>query len=299
VKILVTGTTGFIGSHLAVHLAACGHEVIATARQPEKLAILSSLDGIRQARLDLQDRAGWTGLLTGCDAVAHVALGWGETGPAMLEHDTAASVALLEAAREAGVGKFLYTSSTAANGEMSPANHADRAARPVDLYGATKAATEMFCRSYANTSDMSVHVVRPGYVFGEPAIKGARSQPDQRFHALCESVRNGTPVHLIRHDGTQFLHVRDLVRVYAKLLEHSAKFSIHYALSARWRAWGWVAQEAMRIAGLTLPLDIEDRGYGETPWTFDVSGMRDDLGLSFDNEDRLREHLKWGLSREL
>jgi len=296
-RILVTGTTGFIGSHLAVHLARSGHDVVATARDPRKLPALSQIDGIRQNRLDLGERIGWTGLLAGCDALVHVALGWGDDGPAMLENDTAASVALFEAARAAGVGTIVYTSSTAANGEMTALNSADRAPRPQDLYGATKAATEMYARAYAGKAGMKVHVVRPGYVFGEPVLPGARSQPDDRFRALCGDVAAGRPVPLVRHDGTQFLHVSDLVQVYARLLEHPETFSLHYALSSRWVSWEWVAREAMALAGRDVPLAIEDRGYGASPYLFDVSGIRDDFGLDFGNEGRLREHLRWALAQ--
>ncbi len=295
-RILITGTTGFIGSHLAVHLAHAGHQVVATARRPETLPALSGVDGIRQERLDLGDRHGWADLVQGCDALIHVALGWGDDGPAMLQADTAATVSLLETARRAGVGRFVFTSSTAANGEMTALNRADRAPRPTDLYGATKAASEMFARAYARDG-MSVHVVRPGYIFGEPVLEGARSQPDRRFRDIATAIASGNPIDLVRHDGTQFLHVGDLVQVYEHLLGHIAPFSLHYALSSTWRSWAWVAQEAVSLAGHTVPLRLEDRGYGADPFLFDVAGIRDDFGLDFDNADRLREHLRWELQR--
>lgn len=295
-KVLVTGATGFIGSHVATQLARAGHEVVATARDTSKLPSLADVDGIRLQGLDLSERVGWTDLLQGCEALVHIALGWGDAGPDMLANDTAASVALFEAARQAGVHRIIYTSSTAANGEMTPVNSADRAPRPVDLYGATKAATEMFARAYAATTGMRIHVVRPGYVFGEPAIPGAHAQPDRRFHGICRDVRSGKPVKLVKHDGTQFLHVQDISQVYLRLLEHPARYSLHYALSRDWRSWEWVAKEAMAIAGRQVPLEIEDLGYGESPFLFDVAPLRDDFGLSFGNEERLREHLRWELS---
>lgn len=295
-KILVTGTTGFIGSHVAMHLATAGHEVVATAREPGKLASLSSVDGIRQARLDLGDRSGWKELFEGCDALVHVALGWGDEGPSMLERDTAASVALFEAARLADVKRIVYTSSTAANGEMTPTNREDRALRPTDFYGATKAATEMYARAYANSHGMGMHVLRPGYVFGEPAIAGGRCQPDTRFRTLCEDIVAGRAVKLVRHDGTQFLHARDISKVYEALLGDPRPFTTHYALSSRWRSWEWIAHLAMELAGKEVPLEIEDRGYGETPYFFDVTAIREDFGLDFDNEAALRDHLAWNLA---
>lgn len=296
-KILVTGTTGFVGSHAALHLAAAGHQVVATARDPLKLAALSGVDGIRQERLELSDREGWPRLLEGCDALVHVALGWGDDGPAMLERDTAASVALFEAARRAGTPRIVYTSSTAANGEMTSSNREDRAPRPTDLYGATKAATEMYARAYAFGHGLRVNVVRPGYVFGEPALPGGRCQPDRRFLDLCRDVLAGRAVRLVRHDGTQFLHARDLARVYEAVLRDDRPFAIHYALSSRWRSWEWIARQAMELAGREVPMELEDRGYAEEPWTFDVGALREDFGLEFDNESALRLHLEWALDR--
>lgn len=296
-KILVTGATGFIGSHVVAHLSSLGHVVLAGSRQPSKVPALYALPGAIPVELELARREGWAELLAGCDAVVHVALGWGDTGPAMLEADTAATVALLEAARLAGVGAFVYTSSTAACGPMDPHTAETRAPRPADLYGATKAASEMFARAYAATGSMKVHVVRPGYIFGEPVVEGARSQPDGRFAAICRAVREGVPVRLIRHDGTQFLAVTDLVRVYAALLGHEHPFSLHQALSKEWRSWEEIARMAMEEAGREVEIEAQDLGWGAEPHLFGVTAMELDLGFSFGNVESLRRHVRWQLAR--
>ncbi len=296
-KILVTGATGFIGSHVAVRLAKGGHEVVATGRDPQKLPALSSQPGIRLIRLDLHDPSTWAESLAGCDALVHIALGWGDDGPAMLRADTAASVGLFEAARQAGVKTIVYTSSTAANGEMTALNSEDRQNRPNDFYGATKAATEMYARAFAATYGLNVQVIRPGYIFGEPVLPGGRSQADRRFTAICQAVRQGHPVPLIQHDGTQFLHAADLAEAYVAILARPPGFSIHYALATEWRSWGEVAEIAMELAGRRVPIQWEDRGYGAAPFLFDVSALQRDCGLAFGNQARLREHVRWELGR--
>ena len=296
-NILITGGAGFIGSHVVLALAGAGHEVVATGRDPESLPALAQVKGVVACpRLDLAEREGWTERLAACEALIHVALGWGDTGPAMLEADMAASVALFEAAREAGVRKGIYTSSTAANGELDALNDERRQNRPTDFYGATKAATEMFLRAYAAGGAFEAHVVRPGYIFGEPALLGARSQPDRRFIEICRAIREGRPVRLVKHDGTQFLHAQDLSRLYLALLGHEARFSIHYGLSRDWIAWAAIARMAMELAGREVPIELEERGYGAEACIFDVGAMARDFGLSFPNEARLLEHLRWVLS---
>jgi UDP-glucose 4-epimerase len=296
-KVLVTGATGFIGSHVAVCLARAGHLVLATGRNAQKVPALGHVQGISLARLDLADRKEWKQQLAGCEALVHVALGWGDDGPMMLENDTAASVALFEAARAAGVKRVVVTSSTAANGEMRALNSEDQAPRPMDFYGATKAATEMYARAYAQKG-LQIQVIRPGYIFGEPAVEGGRSQMDLRFAQICQNVRDRKPVRLVKHDGTQFLHAADIARVYLAALSHPATFSIHYALSHAWQSWEAVARMAMQEAGVQAQLELEDRGYGPQPYLFDVSALERDFGLRFDNWERLKAHVRWQLGRQ-
>lgn len=296
-RIAVTGATGFIGSHVGVALAKAGHQVVATGRNPSKVPALGNVPGIELARGDLSAPDSWTACLEGCDALVHIALGWGDTGIDMLRNDTEASVRLFQAAVDAGIRKIVYTSSTAACGEMAALNREDMVPRPMDFYGATKAATESYLRAFAHKHGISAHVVRPGYIFGEAVVEGAHGQPDTRFRDICRAVAKGAPVKLVKHDGTQFLHAQDIARVYLALLSHKASPTVHYALSREWRSWTEVAELACEVAGKRTEIVLEDRGYGSSPFLFDVSAIQNDLGLSFGNLDRLREHVRWELSR--
>jgi UDP-glucose 4-epimerase len=295
-KIVITGATGFIGSHVAVRLAGAGHEIVATGRNPRKVPALGAVPGITLARLELGDPTGWAQALTGADVLVHVALGWGEGGLLMLQADTAASVGLFEAAHAAGVRRIIYTSSTAANGEQRGGDREDFQPRPTDYYGATKASTEMFARAFARKTKVPVHVIRPGYIFGEPVVEGASVYSDKRFLNICRAVRAGQPVHLIQGDGTQFLHASSLAKVYEALLTHEGEFSIHYALSKEWCSWEDIARMAMAWHGREVPIELENRGYGP-PLLFDVSAIERDFDLAFNNRDQLRTHVKWVLTQ--
>lgn len=296
-RIAVTGATGFIGSHVSVKLANAGHQVVATGRNPSKVPALGDVPGVELRRGDLSEPSSWTSCLEGCDTLVHIGLGWGDTGIDMLRNDTEASVRLFQAAVDAGIDRIIYTSSTAACGEMQAVNREDMVPRPMDFYGATKAATESYLRAFGHKHGISVHVVRPGYTFGESIVDGAHGQPDTRFRDICRSVAKGEPVRLVKHDGTQFLHAQDIAEVYLALLAHKPSPSVHYALSAEWRSWVEVVELADEVSGNTTEIVLEDRGYGETPFVFDVSAIKADLGLSFGNLDRLREHVRWELSR--
>ena len=97
-RVAVTGATGFIGSHLCVALARAGHRVVATSRDPGKVPSVGAVAGIELARGDLSDPSTWLASLQGCDALVHVALGWGDSGPEMLRADTEGSILLFQAA---------------------------------------------------------------------------------------------------------------------------------------------------------------------------------------------------------
>ena len=295
-KIIITGATGFIGSHVAVRLARAGHEIVATGRNPRKVPALGAVPGITLARLELGDPRSWAPALAGADVLIHVALGWGEGGLLMLQADTAASVGLFEAAHATGVKKVIYTSSTAAVGEQRGDDREDCQLRPTDYYGATKASTEMYARAFARTTKVQVHVIRPGYIFGEPVVEGASVYSDQRFLNIVRAVREGRPVRLIQNDGTQFLHSGDLAGVYEALLTHDVGFSTHFALGQDWCSWADLARMAMTEHGREVPIEFEDRGYGP-PLLYDLSAIKRDFGLAFQSLEKLRAHVRWVLTR--
>jgi UDP-glucose 4-epimerase len=269
---------------------------VATGRNPRKVPALGAVPGITLARLELGDPTSWTPALAGAEVLIHVALGWGEGGLLMLQADTAASVGLFEAAHTAGIRRIIYTSSTAAVGEQRGDDREDGPLRPTDYYGATKASTEMFARAFARTTKVPVHVIRPGYIFGEPVVVGASIYSDRRFRNICRAVRDGQPVRLIQNDGTQFLHASDLARVYEALLTHEAWFSTHLALAKNWCPWADLARMAMAAQGREVPIEFEDRGYGP-PLLYDLSAIERDFGLAFDSREQLRDHVRWVLAQ--
>src|SRR5580704_18247002 len=114
-KIFLTGATGFVGHHVAKALAAEGANLRLLTRHTSNLANLEGIEGDTVVG-DLSDPASLTTALTDCDAVVHVAADyrlWIPDPAAMYRANVDGTRALLRMAREAGVKRFVYTSSVA------------------------------------------------------------------------------------------------------------------------------------------------------------------------------------------
>jgi dihydroflavonol-4-reductase len=114
-KTLVTGATGFLGSHVARALAGRGENVRVLVRPSSDLRALEGLGAERFAG-DLRDRASLAGALDGVQCVFHVAADyrlWARDPREIHESNVTGTQNLLDAARRVGVEKFVYTSTVA------------------------------------------------------------------------------------------------------------------------------------------------------------------------------------------
>jgi dihydroflavonol-4-reductase len=114
-KVFLTGATGFVGHHVAKALAAEGAQLRMLVRKTSKLSNLEGIDGETHVG-DLAQPDSIRPALAGCDAVVHVAADyrlWIPDPDAMYRANVDGTRDLLRMAREAGVPRFVYTSSVA------------------------------------------------------------------------------------------------------------------------------------------------------------------------------------------
>ncbi len=114
-KVFVTGATGFVGHHVAKALAAEGAELRLLTRKSSNLSNLEGINGDTQVG-DLGQPESLKPALEGCDAVVHVAADyrlWIPDPAAMYRVNVEGTRELLRMAREAGIQRFVYTSSVA------------------------------------------------------------------------------------------------------------------------------------------------------------------------------------------
>ena len=219
---LVTGVAGFIGSATARRLLDDGWRVVGVdcltdyydaAQKRANLATLEGRDGFafRQDDLAITDVGG---LVDGADAVIHLAgqpgvrASWGASFAPYLEMNVLVTQRLLEAARVAGVDRFVYASSSSVYGraERYPTRETDLPA-PISPYGVTKLGGEHLARLYAANFGVPTVSLRYFTVFGP----GQR--PDMAMHKLIRSALMGTPFPLYG-DGSavrDFTFIGDVV----------------------------------------------------------------------------------------
>jgi len=184
-KVLVTGATGFAGSHLCRRLAKAGYVVRALARDRNRGVDLQ-LSGVEVIIGDLRDPQSLRQASKGIDVVYHIAAVYREANLSrkeMWETNVLGTRSLLDAAIEAGVKRFVHCSTIGVHGNIKkpPANE-ETAYGPGDIYQETKAEGERVVRRYMAEGRLPVVVFRPAGIYGPG---------DSRFLKLFRAIQLG------------------------------------------------------------------------------------------------------------
>jgi nucleoside-diphosphate-sugar epimerase len=221
VRILVTGGTGFLGSHLVEALLERGHRVVCLVRDEAKARELFGQDGPVLVRGDLLDRVALRAACEGVEAVAHLAgLTSARGREEFFQVNAGGTRALVEAVAAAGgsVGRFVYVSSLAAAGPVrrGDALRAGDGVGPVSHYGASKRAGEEPVRAL----ELEWTILRP------PAVYGPR---DREFLRLFRSAARGVvPVFGEGEQELSLVYALDLVEAIVGCLEAGPPGEVHY-----------------------------------------------------------------------
>jgi UDP-glucuronate 4-epimerase len=211
-RVLVTGAAGFIGSHLVQALIASGDEVIgidnfdpfyARSVKERNLADIGESLRFTFRELDLLDVRSMRALLSPDTVIVHLAAKAG-VRPSLADPvgyaraNVTGTAAVVEAARQAGVSRFIFGSSSSVYGDSTPAPFREDAVAtvPVSPYAATKRAGELLLTSVA-----------PIYGFRTASLRfftvyGPRQRPDLAIHAFTRRMVEGRTLTLFG-DGTQ------------------------------------------------------------------------------------------------
>ncbi len=176
-RVLVTGGSGFIGSHVVDKLRALGHEPVIYDLRPSPW----HEPGTVEERLgSITDREALERALHSCDAVAHLAavadVNDVHASPEDAERVNArGTVAVLEAARRAGVKRIVYASTIWVYSDCAgdAVDEETLLPAPSHLYTSTKLAGELYCKAYQELYGIDYTILRFGIPYGPRAREAA------------------------------------------------------------------------------------------------------------------------------
>jgi GDP-4-dehydro-6-deoxy-D-mannose reductase len=227
-RVLITGITGFAGSHLAEHLVSRGDEVYGLAHEPPPFRNLVAIqDRVRIHEGDITRLEDVRGALAGsqADAVVHLA---GMAVPTLASKEPVAAVrvnvlgtaTVLSALEQYPRTRLVLASSADVYGapDRVPVDE-DAPVRPTNVYAATKVAAEALTRELAARHGAPVVILRPANQ------NGPRQHPGLAASAFAKQIAEaeaGIAEPMVRHGRLDaerdFLDVRDMARAYAAAL---------------------------------------------------------------------------------
>lgn len=235
-KILVTGTAGFIGSTLALRLLQRGDEVIGVDNLNDyydvnlkiaRLERLKAFDNFHDVRLDIQDVAGMEALFKKekPQRVVHLAAQAGvryslKNPRAYIDANVHGTLNILEGCRYNDVEHLVFASTSSVYGSNTnmPFSVHDNVDHPVSLYAATKKANELMAHNYAHLFNIPCTGLRFFTVYGP------WGRPDMALFLFTKNILAGKPIDVFNHGNhtRDFTYVDDIVEGVIRSLDRVA-----------------------------------------------------------------------------
>lgn len=239
VKVLVTGSSGFIGKQIVKKLS---HSQVV-------------MDSNNSRRIDLQNRK-QVMKLRPVDLVIHLGgktpqeeLGWSE----YFDNNVAGTLNVLEYCRQKKVKKLIYVSSYVYGKPKYCPIDEDHPINPHNAYTESKYLGERLCKFYCNRSDLNLTILRPFNIFGKSMREGFL------IANLINSVKTGKKLTIVNKDSKRdFLYVDDFVDLILKIKDYDFKFEIFNVGSGIAHSFEDVIKKIEKLTSKKINIDYED-----------------------------------------
>ena len=247
--VLITGTAGFIGSHLAQRLVREGEQIVGLdvindyyevevkycrleragiARDAINYGVLvqsSTHPNYRFIKLDLTDREGLNKLFAGeqfitvVNLAAQAGVRYSLVNPqAYIDSNIIGFTNILEACRHHGVKHLAYASSSSVYGlnERMPLSTSDNVDHPISLYAASKKSNELMAHTYSHLFGLATTGLRFFTVYGP------WGRPDMALFLFTEAILKGEPIKVFNHGNMvrDFTYVDDIVEGILRVIDN-------------------------------------------------------------------------------
>jgi UDP-glucose 4-epimerase len=214
-RFLVTGGSGFVGSHVVDELVAGGaKEVVVFDKivRGENLEHAAGAGSVRVVEGDVTDREALAEAAAGVDGAFHLAvlpIGPSEADPRLaLDVNVVGTFNVFEAAQDAGARKVVYSSASSVYGDTNETMDESHPLEARSMYGASKIAGEYFLRAFREIHGLDYVTLRYMNVYG-PRQEGGL------IVNVLRRIESGQPP-VIQGDGSasfDFVHVADVARL--------------------------------------------------------------------------------------
>ncbi|MEO6741365.1 MAG: GDP-mannose 4,6-dehydratase [Chthoniobacteraceae bacterium] len=291
-KILVTGGAGFIGSHLVERCLGLGHGVEVMDDFNDfydpaiKRANVASFAGkVPLHELDIRDGVAVLRVVMegNFDCIVHLAARAG-VRPSIrdpklyLDTNITGTFHLLEAARQAGVPRFVNASSSSVYGVLKTLPfHEDLALnRTISPYAATKLAAEQLCSNYSHLHGLRAISLRFFTVYGP------RQRPDLAIHSFTRAILEGRPIAQFGDGSTRrdYTYIADIIGgVVASLSYDRQMYDVFNLGESQTTTLSELIALIEKAVGKKAIIERKPEQPGDVPVTFaDISKARTQLG---------------------
>ena len=277
-KVLITGGAGFIGSHVVEALLARG----------EAVTVLDDFNDFYDPALKRRNVAGFPQVIEGdirgklpagkFDAIIHLAARAG-VRPSLAQPrlysdvNIAGTQNLLEFARESGIRKFVFASSSSVYGvnQKIPFSEDDPIFKPISPYAATKLAGEALCHVYHHLYGLDMVCLRFFTVYGP------RQRPDLAIRKFTQAILAGKPIDVFGDGSTRrdYTHIDDILQGVLAALDRKLGYEVINLGESRTVELCELISLIEKATGKTAKLNRQPLQPGDVPVTFaDIAKAR-------------------------
>lgn len=329
-KVLVTGTAGFIGNQLALRLLERGDEVIGVdnlndyydvSLKIDRLARIKDHANYTDVRLDLADRAGIEALFKQhqpqkvVNLAAQAGVRYSIQNPhAYIDSNIVGFMNILEGCRYNQVEHLVYASSSSVYGanESMPFSVHDNVDHPLSLYAASKKANELMAHTYSSLYQLPTTGLRFFTVYGP------WGRPDMAPFLFAKAILAGKSIDVFNYGNHRrdFTFIDDIVEGVIRTLDHTAQANPDWSglnpdpatSKAPWRIYNIGNQQPVelmsfietleRFLGKSVEKNLLPMQPGDVPDTYaDVEALISDVGYKPNTsiEQGIEQFVKWYL----